>query len=201
MLRPARLAPWWGSQVSVSSARYAVGVLVLAVAYYAAGRASLALQYEGPVAAIWLPVGVGAAALYLGGLRLWPGALIGDLALADAAQPLGSALGLTAGNMADMLIIAVLLRLLLGRRAGLDRLEHVGGMLVAIVAGAVILPASRCCPCARVACSMPPSYRPSGAAGCWPTHLAPLSSSRWPWPGDSRPLQHGVVGAPGRRCL
>jgi signal transduction histidine kinase len=120
------------------SARYAVGVLALAAAYYAAGRASLALQYEGPVAAIWLPVGVGAAALYLGGLRLWPGALIGDLALADAAQPLGSALGLTAGNTADMLIIAVLLRLLLGRRAGLDRLEHVGGMLVAIVAGAVI---------------------------------------------------------------
>jgi hypothetical protein len=157
------------------SARYAVGVLALAAAYYAAGRASLALQYEGPVAAIWLPVGVGAAALYLGGLRLWPGALIGDLALADAAQPLGSALGLTVGNMADMLIIAVLLRLLLGRRAGLDRLEGVG--------------------------SMPSSCRPSGAAGSWPTHLARLSSSRWPWPGDSRPLQHGVVGAPGRRCL
>jgi signal transduction histidine kinase len=118
--------------------RYVAGVLVLAAAYYAAGRASLALQYEGPVAAIWLPVGVGAAALYLAGLRWWPGLLIGDMALADPAQPLASALGITAGNMADMLVIAVLLRLLLGPRAALDRLEQVGGLLVAIVAGAVV---------------------------------------------------------------
>jgi hypothetical protein len=49
--------------------RYVAGVLALAVAYWAAGRASLALQYTGPVAAIWLPVGVGAATLYLAGLR------------------------------------------------------------------------------------------------------------------------------------
>jgi signal transduction histidine kinase len=118
--------------------RYAAGVLVLAAAYYAAGRTSLALQYEGPVAAIWLPVGVGAAALYLAGLRWWPGLLIGDVALADPAQPLAVALGITAGNMADILVIAVLLRLLLGPRAGLDRLEQVGGVLVAIVAGAAI---------------------------------------------------------------
>jgi signal transduction histidine kinase len=122
-----------GSAVSAVRRR----VLALAAAYYAAGRASLALQYDGPVAAIWLPVGVGAAALYLAGLRWWPGLLIGDVALADPAQPLASALGLTAGNMADILAIAVLLRLLLGQRAALDRLEQVGGMLVAIAAGAV----------------------------------------------------------------
>jgi signal transduction histidine kinase len=118
--------------------RYGAGVLVLAAAYYAAGKASLALQYEGPVAAIWLPVGVGAAALYLAGFRLWPGLLIGDVALADPAQPLASALGITTGNMADILVIAVLLRLLLGPRAALDRIEEVGGLVVAIVAGAAI---------------------------------------------------------------
>jgi signal transduction histidine kinase len=118
--------------------RYLAGVLVLAAAYFVAGRASLALQYEGPVAAIWLPVGVGAAALYLAGLRWWPGVLIGDVALADLAQPLGSALGVTAGNMADILVMAVLLRLLLGPRGALDRLEQVTGMLIAIAAGAAI---------------------------------------------------------------
>jgi integral membrane sensor domain MASE1 len=118
--------------------RYVSGVLVLAAVYFVAGRASLALQYEGPVAAIWLPVGVGAATLYLAGLRWWPGVLIGDLALTDPAQPLGSALGLTVGNMADILVMAVLLRWLLGPRAALDRLEQVGGMLVAIAAGAAI---------------------------------------------------------------
>jgi signal transduction histidine kinase len=124
--------------LSARFARYVAGVLALAAAYYAAGRASLALQYEGPVAAIWLPVGVGAAALYLAGLRWWPGLLIGDMTLADPAQPLASALGLTAGNMADILVVAVLLRRLLGPRAGLDRVEQVGGLLVAIVAGAVV---------------------------------------------------------------
>ena len=118
--------------------RYALWVLLLAAGYYGAGQASLALQYTGPVAAIWLPVGVGVAALYLGGLRFWPGVLIGDLALADSAQPLGSALGLTLGNMADVLVITLLLRRLLGRRGAVDRLERVGGMLVAIAAGAAI---------------------------------------------------------------
>jgi signal transduction histidine kinase len=118
--------------------RYVAGVLVLAAAYFAAGRASLALQYDGPLAAILLPVGVGAAALYLAGLRWWPGVLIGDVALVDPAQPLGSALGIIAGNMADILVIAVVLRRLLGPRGALDRLEQVGGMLVAIAPGAAI---------------------------------------------------------------
>ena len=110
----------------------------LAVAYYAAGQASLALQYSGPVAAIWLPVGVAASTLYLAGLRFLPGALIADLALADATQPLGTALGMTAGNMADIVVIALLLRRLHGPRVALDRLEPVFGMLVAITAGAAL---------------------------------------------------------------
>jgi integral membrane sensor domain MASE1 len=118
--------------------RYLAGVLALAAVYLVAGRASLALQYEGPVAAIWLPVGVGAAALYLAGLRWWPGLLVADMALADPTQPLGSALAITAGNMADILVAALLLRLLLGPRAKMDRLEQVGGMLVAVVAGAAM---------------------------------------------------------------
>lgn len=123
---------------ALPSVLYVAGVLVLAGAYYSAGLASLALQYEGPVAAIWLPTGVGAAALYLAGLRWWPGLLIGDVALADPGQPLGSALAITAGNMADILVVALLLRLLLGRRSALDRLEQVGGVLVAVAAGAAI---------------------------------------------------------------
>jgi signal transduction histidine kinase len=121
---------------AVSVTRYLAGVLVLAAAYYAAGWASLALQFHGPVAAIWLPVGAGAATLYLAGPRWWPGLLIGDVALADPSQPLGSALGITAGNLVDVVVIAVLLRRLLGPRSTLDRREQVSGMLVAIVAGA-----------------------------------------------------------------
>jgi signal transduction histidine kinase len=115
-----------------------VGVLALSAAYYAAGRAGLALQYSGPVTAIWPPVGVGVAALYLGGLRWWPGVLIGDLLLSDSSLPVGSRIGITVGNMADILVIALLLRRLVGPRAALDRLEQLGGVLVAIAAGAAI---------------------------------------------------------------
>ncbi len=120
------------------SARYLAGLLVLAAAYYAAGRVSLALHYEGPVAALWLPSGLGAAVLYRAGLRWWPGLVIGDLALMDPAQPLATALGTSAGNMADMVVMAVVLRSLVGPRAALDRLEPVGGVLVAVVVGALI---------------------------------------------------------------
>ena len=62
------------------------------------------LEFAGPVAAIvWLPVGVGIAFLYLGGLRFWPGVLIGDLLANDySALPLGSALGQTCGNVLEV---------------------------------------------------------------------------------------------------
>ena len=117
---------------------YLAAVAAVGGAYYAAGWASLALQYRGPVAAIWLPAGVGAAGLYLGGLRLWPGVFLADVALADPAQPVGSALALTAGNIADVLVIAILLRRALGSRGVLDRRERVGGLLVAVLVGAAI---------------------------------------------------------------
>jgi signal transduction histidine kinase len=131
---PARLA----AVRAPPAVRYVAGVLLLAAIYLAAGRASLALQYTGPVAAIWLPVGVGASTLYLAGLRWVPGVLVGDLVLADFSQPLGTLLGITAGNMADIVVIALLLRRLLGPRAALERRPQVGGLLVAIAAGAAI---------------------------------------------------------------
>src|SRR5215218_3095567 len=83
---------------ALPAVRYVVGVCLLGAAYYAAGRASLALQYTGPVAAIWLPVGVGAATLYLAGLRWFPGVVIADLALGDTSQPAGTLFGITAGK-------------------------------------------------------------------------------------------------------
>src|SRR6059036_2382791 len=60
--------------------RYLLGVFSLAAAYYGAAHLGYAFEFAGPVAAIlWLPVGVGIAFLWFGGLRLWPGVLIGDL--------------------------------------------------------------------------------------------------------------------------
>src|SRR3954469_24648297 len=64
--------------------RWALGVILLAATYRAVAEVGYALQFAGPVAAIvWLPVGVGIAFLFLGGLAYWPGVLLGDLLAND----------------------------------------------------------------------------------------------------------------------
>jgi signal transduction histidine kinase len=113
-------------------------VLALAAAYYGAAKLGQTLRYTASVSAIWPPAGLGIAALYLWGLRWWPGILLaecvinGELLFGDSGLPLGSLLGQQTGNMAEILVGALLLRRLIGPRAGLDRVEQVGGMLVAL---------------------------------------------------------------------
>jgi signal transduction histidine kinase len=117
------------------SARYVAGLLGLAAAYYGTAKLGQALRYTGSVSAIWPPAGVGIAALYLWGLRWWPGIFLAEL-LVNAELlgtiPVGSLLGQQAGNMAEVFVGALLLRRLLGPRAALDRAEQVGGMLAAV---------------------------------------------------------------------
>ena len=114
--------------------RYLSGVLLLAAAYYGAAKVGQALRYTASVSAIWPPAGLGIAALYLWGLRWWPGVFIGELVvngqlLAEPHPlPLGSLFGQQAGNMAEVVVGALLLRRLIGPRAALDRAEQVGGM-------------------------------------------------------------------------
>src|SRR3954447_26784245 len=73
--------------------RYPAQVGALAITYYLAARLGYELEFAGPVAAIvWLPVGVAISFLYLGGVGLWPGVLVGDLLVNDySALPVGSA--------------------------------------------------------------------------------------------------------------
>jgi signal transduction histidine kinase len=119
-------------------------VLLLAAAYYGAAKLGQTLRYTASVSAIWPPAGLGIAVLYLWGLRWWPGIFLaelvvnGELLLGDADLPLGSLIGQQTGNMAEIVVGAVLLRELIGRRAGLDRVEQVGGMLVALVTATAI---------------------------------------------------------------
>ena len=120
------------------SARYAAGLLVLAAAYYGSAKIGQTVRYTASVAAIWPPAGLGIAALYLWGLRWWPGVFLGELAVNgellvdETALPLGSLIGQQAGNMAEIVVGALLLRRLIGPRAALDRAEQVFGMLVAL---------------------------------------------------------------------
>ena len=106
--RPSR-AP---ARVWTPRGRYPLAVALLAAAYYGAAQLGYALEFAGPVAAIvWLPVGVGIAVLYLGGLGCGRASLIGDLLANDyRALPLGSALGQTCGNVLEVLVAALLLR-------------------------------------------------------------------------------------------
>ena len=120
--------------------RYFAGVIALAALYRGAAEVGYALQFAGPVGAIvWLPVGFGVAWLYRGGLRYWPGVLIGDLLANDyTALPLGSALGQTAGNVLEVLVIAMLLRALVPRSGPLGSVKGLGMMVVAIAAGTTV---------------------------------------------------------------
>jgi signal transduction histidine kinase len=120
------------------SARYVAGLFVLAAAYYGSAKIGQSLRYTASVAAMWPPAGVGISALYLWGLRWWPGVFLGELAVNgellfdDKTLPLGSLIGQQAGNMAEIVVGALLLRRLIGRRAALDRAEQVGGTLAAL---------------------------------------------------------------------
>jgi signal transduction histidine kinase len=129
----------WRSLVSVRSARYAAGVVVIALAYDVFAQGGEALLLTGPAGAFWPATGVGIAVLYLGGLRWWPAVLLGDLLSREWAQlPLGTALAQSAGNLARAVVAAIILRRLLGSRAAMDRLPQVGGVLIAVGAGEAI---------------------------------------------------------------
>jgi signal transduction histidine kinase len=125
-------------RVRLSSLRYVVGVLALAAAYYGAAKVGQTLRYTASVSAIWPPAGLGIAALYLWGLRWWPGVLLGEIAvngqllLDDGSFPIGSLLGQQTGNMAEIIVGAFLLRRLIGANAAMDRVEQVGRMLIAL---------------------------------------------------------------------
>jgi signal transduction histidine kinase len=112
----------------------------LAGAYYAAAKVGYELEFAGPVAAIvWLPAGVAIAFLALGGLRFWPGVLIGDLLANDySALPIGSAFGQTLGNMLEVLVGALLIRRLVARGSPLDSLGGLARLLAAIAAATLI---------------------------------------------------------------
>jgi signal transduction histidine kinase len=137
---PAVPPTWRGLLVPGRSLRYAAGVLLVAAGYYLAAQGGEAFLLTGGVGAFWPATGVGIAVLYLGGLRWWPGILLGDLVgtlvdLPGARQPLEVALADTAGHMARAIVAVLILQRLVGRRAAMDRLVHVGAVFVAVAIG------------------------------------------------------------------
>jgi signal transduction histidine kinase len=123
-----------------SRVRYLVLVCALAGAYYGAAQVGYTLKFSGAVAAIvWLPVGVGISFLYLGGLHLWPGVLLGDL-LADQWHqlPVGSAIGQSIGNVFEVVVAATLLRRLVRSGRPLESVAGVCALIVSIGVGVAV---------------------------------------------------------------
>jgi len=125
-----------GRTLQWPSRRFLFGVILLGAAYLGAAKLGQTLRYTASVSAIWPPAGLGIAALYLWGLRWWPGIFLGELIvngqlhLDHPSLPIGSLAGQQAGNMAEIVVGALLLRRLLGPRAALDRASQVGGMIL-----------------------------------------------------------------------
>src|SRR3954447_7860672 len=125
---------------SWSGLRPLLSMAGLAAVYYAAAKVGYALEFSGPVAAVlWLPAGVGIAFLAVGGMWLWPGVLLGDLLVNDyGALPIGSALGQTCGNVAEVLLAAWLIRRAMRLGPPLEGLSGLVRVLLAIAAGTAL---------------------------------------------------------------
>jgi signal transduction histidine kinase len=139
---PAREIPseraWWIP--GDARVRYVLLVCALAGAYYGAAQIGYTVKFSGAVAAIvWLPVGVGIAFLYLGGLSLWPGVVLGDL-LANhvSALPVGASVGQAIGNTLEVVVAAYLIRKLVRSGRPLESVAGVCGLLVAIFMGVAV---------------------------------------------------------------
>jgi signal transduction histidine kinase len=119
--------------------------VAIAAASFALAQGGKALLLTGPAGAFWPAGGLGIAVLYLGGLRWWPGVLLGDagsllwdVLSSELAVPPGSALAEAAGDMARAVVAVLLLQRLAGPHAAMDRLRHVGALVVAVASGAAI---------------------------------------------------------------
>jgi signal transduction histidine kinase len=131
---------WFAPAFGVGRTRYLLTLGALVLAYTGTAQLSYFLEFAGPVAGIaWLPVGVGIAFTYFGGLWLLPGVAIGDLLANDyAALPLGSAIGQSTGNVLEVAVATLLIHRLVRRGSPLDSAAGVCSLLVAISAGVAV---------------------------------------------------------------
>jgi signal transduction histidine kinase len=120
--------------------RYLAQLGVVVAAYYAAAHLGFAFAFSGPVAAIvWLPAGVGIAALYLAGSSLWPAVVIGDFLVNNySAVPVGSAVGQSFGNLLEIIVAVLLLRRFASRHPPFASAAGIAGLILAIMTGTAI---------------------------------------------------------------
>ncbi len=115
---------------------YVAAVIAIAAAYFATAR--IGLQFDavsGFATLIWPPTGIALAALFFLGGRYWPAVAIGAFfANYVTGAPFAVAVGIAAGNTAEALLGAWILRRA-GFRSGIERIKDA----MALVFGAALL--------------------------------------------------------------
>ncbi|HKO44838.1 MAG TPA: MASE1 domain-containing protein [Pyrinomonadaceae bacterium] len=111
----------------------------VAVVYFAAAELGLSLAFiHDNVSPVWPPTGVAVAALLLLGYRVWPGVLIGAYAANVLTPiPIGSVLGIAAGNTLEALTAVFILRHA-GFNNSFDRAKQVVWFLAALTVGTMV---------------------------------------------------------------
>ena len=102
-------------------------LLLLALVYFAAAKLGLSLAaLHKNVTPVWPPTGIAIGSLLILGRRLWPGVFLGALAtnwLTDI--PIGSAIGIAAGNTLEALVAVWLLQRLARWQNSVDSVADV----------------------------------------------------------------------------
>jgi two-component system cell cycle sensor histidine kinase/response regulator CckA len=146
-LRPSARPSPGSAGDAADGGRYLLGVLVLALAYYAAGKAGLATPHiDQVVTLVWAPTGIAVAVLYRFGLRYWPGVAVGAFAVNADLVSAWAAAGIALGNtLAPVAAVMALRRLRFDPAFASQRdpltfaAAALGGMLVSAGNGAVWL--------------------------------------------------------------
>ena len=119
-------------------------IVILALAYAALARMGLALDaVSGFATLVWPPTGLSVAALWLYGLELWPGVLLGAfVANATAGAPPGIAAAIAGGNTLEAVVAVLVLRRVrfhpaLERMRDVLALVGLAGLAVPLVSAAV----------------------------------------------------------------
>src|SRR5574342_1404019 len=99
--------------------RYALSMLVVAAAYFVAGKIGLSLAFvHASATSVWPPTGIALAALLIFGRRTWPGVFVGAFAVnLTTAGSVAACIGIAAGNTLEAVVGAWLVaRFASGRR-------------------------------------------------------------------------------------
>jgi PAS domain S-box-containing protein len=111
--------------------RYVLWLAALGGAYLGAAKIGIELPAaQGVVTPVWAPTGIAIAALFLGGVRLWPAVTVGAfLANATSGADIPVAAVIAVGNTLEAVVGSVLLRRA-GLRPALDRVQDVLALIL-----------------------------------------------------------------------